>query len=124
MQTVGKVELDVVEMLRCTGCETTRDPEDYAFVLKVCRRDACGEKAAVDPSERQCPSCEKQSLGAKIAEHGCEDCQEEMEIVRLVICDHCGEPLKCGGCDEAVEAPESVSRSLLNSGTTKRSYAC
>lgn len=33
MRTVGKVELDIVEMLVCTGCNEVRDPEDRGLVL-------------------------------------------------------------------------------------------
>lgn len=106
MQTVGKVQLDVVEMLVCTGCEEVRDPEDYALVLKECRRDDCGETAAVDPGERQCPSCEKQTLtGGKDAPPGCEECNEEMEMRRLVVCDECAEPLKLE-CGHEIAVPE------------------
>ena len=106
MKTVGKIELDIVEMLVCTGCEAVRDPEDHGLVLKECKRNDCGEQAAVDPGERQCPSCEKQSLSGKIADHGCEDCNEEMELRRVVVCAKCAEPLK-PECDHEIEVPDA-----------------
>ena len=104
MQTVGKIELDIVEMLVFTSCEEMRDPEDHGLVLKECKRDDCGQKVAVDPSERQCPSCERRSLSGKIADHGCEDCQEEMELRRVVVCAECAEPLK-PECGHKIEVP-------------------
>jgi hypothetical protein len=107
MRTVGKIELDIVEMLVCTSCEEMRDPEDYALVLKECRREDCSEKAAVDPDERLCPSCEKQTLvGGKDAPPGCEDCNEEMELRHVVVCAECAEPLN-PECGHKIEVPDA-----------------
>ncbi|GEM_PF-6769162 len=113
MKTIGKVTLEfsVVEMLVCTQCESTRDPEDYGLCLKTCRRDDCGQSAAVDPDDRECPNCNKQSLGKKEADWGCEDCNSEMEVLPVIVCDHCGERLKlsCGRCHEDIVLPEPPS---------------
>lgn len=75
----------------CTSCDklsTVDDADDNFPPQWECSREDCG--AEFVSMERNCPDCNR-PFSRKLAEHACEDCQQEVEEADLLTCADCDE---------------------------------
>lgn len=85
-----------VEGFICPDCSRVYEEGEEPPPLRECSNDNCAEQFASE--DRACPSCNR-TFTRRLAEHGCEDCNVEVEE---------GERFKCAECDEMFESDEEA----------------
>lgn len=86
----------------CRSCDNIIED---APPLRECSNDTCGTKFVSD--ERNCTQCNR-PFSRKLADHGCEDCEEEVEEVEVYgNCPECNKILEPGGDADVDDAATS-----------------
>lgn len=72
----------------CEGCSAVKSEDDEPLPMRECSNENCGTKFFSE--ERNCEDCNR-PFTRKLATHGCEECQDEVEMVLTAVYGKCKE---------------------------------